>query len=121
MALSSDGDSVGFGRLIGLAKGYIDESLGPDAKPRNDTLQAFINSGMDYDELIQHMFVQIVAGSITTAAAISHTMLALISSPTAYSALQKEIDVAINVTQISRTGVITDAEAQSMPYLQAVI
>ena len=121
LVLPSDGDSVGFGRLMGLAKGYIDERLGPEAKPGQDMLQAFINSGMDYDELIQHMFVQIVAGSITTAAAIRHTMLALISNPVAYSSLRKEIDEAVDAGRISRAGVITDAEAQSMPYLQAVI
>jgi len=61
-----------------------------------------------------------VAGSITTAAAIRHTLLALISTPTAYTTLQKEIDKRVASGLIS-TPTITDSEAQSFPYLQAVI
>lgn len=121
LALPSDGDQVGFGRLMGLAKGYVDDRLAPGAKPKQDMLQAFINSGMDYDELVQHMFVQIVAGSITTAAAIRHTLLALISSPAAYTSLKREIDEAVAEGRISKDQVVTDAEAQGSPYLQAVI
>ncbi|KAM7216605.1 Cytochrome P450 [Rhypophila decipiens] len=125
LALPRDGDNVGLGRLMGLAKGYVDDRLvrKDDAKPGSlsDMLQAFIKSGMDYDELVQHMFVQIVAGSVTTAAAIRHTLLALISSPTCYMALRKEIDEAVAAGRVSATEVITDAEAQSLPYLQAVI
>jgi len=41
-----------------LAKEKVEERLRPDAKPGYDMLQAFINDGMTYDELIQHMFVQ---------------------------------------------------------------
>ncbi|KAM7201691.1 putative cytochrome p450 [Rhypophila sp. PSN 637] len=121
LALPSDGDHVGLGRLMGLAKGYVDDRLRKDAKPGSDMLQAFIKSGMDYDELVQHMFVQIVAGSVTTAAAIRHTLLALICSPSSYMALRKEIDEAVAEGRISATEVITNPEAQSLPYLQAVI
>ncbi|KAK0739351.1 cytochrome P450, partial [Apiosordaria backusii] len=122
LALPKDGDGVGFGRLMGLAKRCVEERLHPDAKPGQDMLQAFINGGMTYDELVQHMFVQMerifpgifatitsVAGSITTAAAIRHTFLAIVSTP-----------FSISSNLVSRP-VITDAEAQSLPYLQAVI
>jgi cytochrome P450 len=61
-----------------------------------------------------------VAGSITTAAAIRYTLLALISTPAAYASLQKEIDDNVASGRIS-TQIITDAEAQALPYLQAVI
>ncbi|KAK0667048.1 putative cytochrome P450 E-class, group I [Cercophora samala] len=61
-----------------------------------------------------------VAGSITTAAAIRHTFLAIISTPSVYSALQREIDNSISSGRVSRP-VITDVEAQALPYLQAVI
>ncbi|KAK3319788.1 cytochrome P450 [Cercophora scortea] len=120
LALPGDGDEAGFGRLMGLAKGCVEERLRPGSKPRQDMLQAFIDGGMTYDELIQHMFVQIVAGSITTAAAIRHTFAALLSTPTTYTTLQKEIDTNIASGRIS-SPTITDAEAQALPYLQAVI
>ncbi|KAK0625530.1 hypothetical protein B0T17DRAFT_276244 [Bombardia bombarda] len=61
-----------------------------------------------------------VAGSITTAAAIRHTFLALILTPVAYAALQKEIDDKIASGDIS-TPIITNLEIQSLPYLQAVV
>ncbi|KAK3347091.1 cytochrome P450 [Lasiosphaeria hispida] len=117
LALPSDGDKVGFGRLMGVAKSYVDERLLQGSKPKRDMLQAFIDSGMSYDDLIQHMFVQIVAGSITTASAIRHTLLALISTPTAYSTLQSEIDLATPAS----SPIITAAEAHTLPYLQAVV
>ncbi len=44
--------------ISSLAKECVEEWLRPDAKPGRDMLQAFINGGMAYDELIQHMFVQ---------------------------------------------------------------
>ncbi|KAK3986615.1 cytochrome P450 [Cladorrhinum sp. PSN332] len=120
LLLPNTNDRAGLGRLMGLAQGCVDERLSPGAKPGQDMLQAFINSGMAYDDLVQQMFVQIVAGSITTAAAIRHTLLALISTPSAYTCLQKEIDQNIKSGRIS-SPVITDAEAEALPYLQAVI
>ncbi len=58
LALPSTGDKVGLGRLMGLAKEKVEERFRPGAKPGHDMLQAFINGGMTYDELVQHMFVQ---------------------------------------------------------------
>ncbi|KAK4228904.1 cytochrome P450 [Podospora fimiseda] len=120
LLLPNTGDRAGLGRLMGLAQGCVDERLSPGAKEGKDMLQAFIKAGMGYDDLIQQMFVQIVAGSITTASAIRHTLLALISTPSAYTALQKEIDDNITSGRIS-SPIITDSEAEALPYLQAVI
>jgi len=41
-----------------LAQGCVDARLSPEAKQGHDMLQAFINSGMAYDDLVQQMFVQ---------------------------------------------------------------
>ena len=60
-----------------------------------------------------------VAGSDTTANAIRLTLLALLTTPSAFSALQSEIAHAISHKLISSP--ITNAEAQALPYLQAVI
>ena len=136
LALPSDGDNVGFGRLMGfvpssshttrnwtntclcsVAKSYVDARLRPGAKPKRDMLQSFIESGMSYDDLIQHMFVQIVAGSITTAAAIRHTLLALLTTPSALAKLQNEL-ATLN---IPLSQVISSEAADKLPYLSSVV
>lgn len=117
LALPSDGDSVGFGRLMGVAKFYVNARLRPGSKPNPDMLQSFIESGMSHSDLIQHMFVQIVAGSITTSAAIRHTLLALLTTPSALSRLQAELAALnLNLSQI-----IPASTAESLPYLSAVV
>jgi cytochrome P450 len=60
-----------------------------------------------------------VAGSITTSAAIRHTILALISTPTAYSRLRHEIDTFLT-SHLTSTPIPYSA-ALSLPYLQATI
>ena len=41
-----------------VAKSYVDGRLLPGSKAKHDMLQSFIEAGMSYDDLIQHMFVQ---------------------------------------------------------------
>ncbi|GAP88092.1 putative cytochrome p450 [Rosellinia necatrix] len=117
--LPREGDRVGFGRLMGLVKSVIDARLAPNAKPQKDMMQAFINSGMSRAELTQQVFVQIIAGSVSTTTAICMTLLCLLTNPAAYSTLQREIDDAVAAGRVSDP--IGDAESRGMPYLQAVI
>ncbi|GAW21142.1 hypothetical protein ANO14919_106590 [Xylariales sp. No.14919] len=119
MMLPTEGDRVGFGRLMGLVKSVVDGRLAPGAKPQKDMMQAFINSGMTRGELTQQVFVQIIAGSVSTTAAVCMTLLCLLTNPSAYSALQREIDGALSVGRLSSP--VADSEAKSMPYLQAVL
>ncbi|KAI1324777.1 cytochrome P450 [Xylariaceae sp. FL0255] len=120
LLLPREGDRIGFGRLMGFAKSFVDQRLQPGAKPQKDMMQAFINSGMTQSELTQQVFVQIVAGSISTTTAICMTMLGLLTNPSSYTKLRQEIDEAIRQDRVSYP-VITDLEAKRMPYLQAVI
>jgi cytochrome P450 len=55
-----------------------------------------------------------------TATAIRTLPLHIITSPRVYATLRAEIDPAIAKNKISRP-VISDAEARTLPYLQAVI
>ncbi|KAH8682719.1 cytochrome P450 [Xylariales sp. PMI_506] len=134
LALPREGDKFGFGRLMGyvprqnwcstaalfsFATSLIEERLEPEALPQKDMTQAFINSGMTRSELVQQVFVQIVAGSVSSATAICLTLLCLITTPASYATLRKEIDEAIEGGTISSP--ISDAEAKKLPYLQAVI
>jgi len=60
-----------------------------------------------------------MAGSDTTANSIRLTLLALLTTPSALSRLQSEITHAISHNLISSP--ISNSEALSLPYLQAVI
>ncbi|KAJ2978749.1 hypothetical protein NUW58_g7397 [Xylaria curta] len=102
LILPKEGDRVGFGRLMGLVTSVVDGRLMPGAIPQKDMMQAFINSGMTRSELTQQVFVQIIAGSVSTTTAICMTLLCLISNPSAYSALQREIDDAISAGRDQR-------------------
>ncbi|KAI1259970.1 cytochrome P450 [Xylariaceae sp. FL1019] len=119
LMLPSEGDRIGFGRLMNFAKSFVDRRLEPGSRPQKDMMQAFINSGMTQAELTQQVFVQIVAGSVTTTTAICMTMLCLLTSPPTYAALRREIDERISKGMLSSP--ISDSEARTMPYLQAVI
>ncbi|KAI1338852.1 cytochrome P450 [Xylariaceae sp. FL0016] len=119
LMLPKEGDQVGFGQLMGFAKSFVDKRLAPGALAHKDMMQAFINNGMTRAELTQQVFVQIIAGSVSTTTAICMTLLCLITTPSAYLALQREIDSTFVAGKMSDP--ITDFEAKSMPYLQAVI
>ncbi|KAK8064537.1 pisatin demethylase (cytochrome P450) [Apiospora phragmitis] len=121
--MPNEHDQIGFGRLMGYVTGLPGHSsigvysLAPSH--RKSMMQAFINSGMTRAELIQQVFVQTIAGSMTTATAISMTMLCLITTPVAYMALRREIDDAADLGKLSSP--ISESEAKKLPYLQAVI
>jgi cytochrome P450 len=57
-----------------------------------------------------------MAGSDTTARAFRGTLLYLMSTPQAYSTLQKEIDAASNAGRISQPA--TALQCRDLPYLQ---
>ncbi|KAH8200594.1 hypothetical protein TruAng_005246 [Truncatella angustata] len=119
LLLPKEEDQVGFGRLMKFAKALIDKRLCPGAMPQRDMMQAFINNGMSRSELIQQVFVQILAGSVSSATAMCMTLLCLITTPTSYSNLRKEIDEAIHSDKLSSP--VAEFEAKKLPYLQAVI
>lgn len=60
------------------------------------------------------------AGSDTTATAIRATVLFVCTHPRIYNQLQAELDKADSERRLSHP-IITDAEAKSLPYLQACI
>ncbi|GJC90314.1 cytochrome P450 monooxygenase lolP1 [Colletotrichum liriopes] len=102
-----------------FARNYADMRLQPGAKPQKDMMQAFINQGLDRDELIQLVYIHMIAGTNSAAQAMRMTLLCLINNTVAYRRLQQEIDDAIAAGTISAP--ITNAEALKLPYLQAVI
>ncbi|KAH8130480.1 hypothetical protein FP744_10007095 [Trichoderma asperellum] len=117
LLLPKEGDQVGFGRLMRFARGYVDTRLDPKTPRAQDMMQAHIDSGMSKNDLIQQVFLSIIAGSNSSAHALRMTLLSIITSPPAYNALIDEIRRASPAV----SSPITWAQAQTLPYLQAVI
>lgn len=87
--------------------------------PQPDMLGSFIRHGLTQEEAAGEALLQIIAGSDTSAGTIRAVMLSILTIPSAYRKLQKEIDEGIAAGTISSP--ITDTEARQLPYLQAVI
>ncbi|KAK3312235.1 cytochrome P450 [Apodospora peruviana] len=121
LLMPSEKDKFGMGYMLGFATKFIDKRLAPDAKPGRDIIQSFINHGLPRDQLVQEITLQILAGSDTTATAIRMTLLYLIATPPALRRLVREIDDAIAEGKISSDKIITTAQANALPFLQAVV
>ncbi|UKZ75590.1 hypothetical protein TrVFT333_003278 [Trichoderma virens FT-333] len=91
LLLPKEGDQVGFGRLMHFARSYVETRLDPKTPRAHDIMQAHIDNGMTKNDLIQQVFLSIIAGSNSSAHALRMTLLSLITSPPAYSALIDEI------------------------------
>ncbi|KPM37142.1 hypothetical protein AK830_g9413 [Neonectria ditissima] len=117
LVLPREGDQVGFGRLMGFARNFVERRLAADAPPVKDMMQAHINNGMTKEELIQQVFISIIAGSNSSAHVLRMIILSLITNPTAYASLIAEIrhSAPLLSTPIAWT------ETQTLPYLQAVV
>ncbi|KAK4655302.1 hypothetical protein QC762_0048590 [Podospora pseudocomata] len=102
-----------------LAKKQAAERFGKDKVVRRDMLGSFVKHGLGHTNAWLETFVQIGAGSDTTATAIRMTMFHLMSSPGSYKRLQDEIDAAIREGRVSSP--IAEEEARRLPYLQAVM
>nr|UYD62320.1 cytochrome P450 [Leptographium qinlingense (nom. inval.)] len=118
--MPSEHDRVGFGKFISVAKEIVGDRVSSDQPHRRDMLGSFLAHGLTRQEAEGETLLQIIAGSDTTATAIRTTMLYLMASPAAYQRLASEVRTAATEGRIS-AGVVTDAEARALPYLQAVI
>ncbi|KAK5175018.1 uncharacterized protein LTR77_000154 [Saxophila tyrrhenica] len=98
-------------------------SEGPGHRPKAgypDMLSRFRRSpALSSSELLSHATGNIFAGSDTTAASLRSIFYHLCLSPSALSTLQNEISTASAKGNLSDP--VTFAEAQALPYLQAVI
>lgn len=96
---------------------------------KQDLLSKFVaarESKPDFmtDSLVQSMAVSMAfAGSETTAISLSSIFYYLLRNPGLYDRLRQELDEAAESGAFSdnETGLVTFAEAQKLPYLQAVI
>ncbi|KAJ5836309.1 hypothetical protein N7447_002335 [Penicillium robsamsonii] len=116
-------DNNGFGKMMATCFRLVDERAASSSNERSDMLASFMRHGLAGDELRTEALEQIIAGSDTTASAIRGTLLYLITNPRVYFKLQFEVDNAVRDGRAPSTGegLVTAAQAKSLPYLQAVI
>jgi len=89
---------------------------------QEDMLGSFLRHGLTGEEAESEATLQVVAGSDTTAGAIRGTFLHLMSNPLVYAKLKAEIGAAEKSGLIPQVpGVVPDAVARKLPYLQACI
>ncbi|KAK6858256.1 hypothetical protein PG995_005955 [Apiospora arundinis] len=118
LLLPQEGDKVGFGTLFGFAKSLVDKRTAPGAVPKNDMMQVFIRSGMTKEQLMQQVYIHIVAGTDASANWARMAMLCLLTCPTTYLALQREIDQADAAGRLQKP-IAADAEGRQLRYLDA--
>lgn len=119
-ALPKSTDKRGLGRVMGFARERVQERFGPKPLARRDMLASFIARGLSQAELESETLTQITAGSDSTASALRITLHYLSTSPAILDRLLTELESAIAAGAVSRP-VIKDAEARTLPYLQACI
>ena len=114
-----EGDGIGMGKLMASARKLVDDRLKSETDSRTDMLAAFMRHGLTREDLFTEAWLQIIAGSETTATAIRGTVLYLIANPRVYTKLQQEIDEVVAAGLAP--GVVSDAVAKELVYLQAVL
>ena len=92
LALPREGDEVGFGMLMSLAKKCVEKRLAPGAEEGDDMMQAYIRNGLSKEELLSEVILELIAGSNSTSTAIRVILLCLLTTLTALQALCNEID-----------------------------
>ncbi|KAM5355339.1 hypothetical protein ACJ41O_001985 [Fusarium nematophilum] len=117
LLLPREEDQVGFGRLMGFATTFVRGRLAEGALPAKDMMQAHINNGMNEEELIQQVFISIIAGSNSSAHVLRMILLSLITNPPALVSLVAEIRQFAPSASVP----ISWAQIQTLPYLQAVV
>ncbi|KAK2022189.1 cytochrome P450 [Colletotrichum zoysiae] len=124
-------DATGWGRMFANGRAIVKARLALDAtQQRSDMIASFIRHGLGEDEILSETTLQMIAGSDTTAASLRAVMLYLLTHPRVYAKLQAEIDAFVGgpggggngAAEAARpSGVVSDADARKLPYLQAVI
>lgn len=119
---------TGVGRLLGIVQSLVDERYAEKNSPNptqypprpKDVLSSFISTSLTPTEVYGESLVHLLGGTDTTAMALRTTLFYLSTRPSAYRALQSEIDNFIRQNGATRP-VISDAEAKKLPYLQATM
>ncbi|KAI0836308.1 cytochrome P450 [Hypoxylon sp. FL0890] len=115
-----ESDSRGMGQLMNLANDSVREYFKPDAvRDEKRMLGSWVRHGLTQIQCEVETLFMFVAGTDTTATAIRITILHILATPRVYQRLKSEIASAVQDGKASHP--ITQAEARTLPYLQAVV
>lgn len=113
-------DGSAMGRMIGAAQEALAKRFQSQAEQKEDVLGSLIKRGLTLVEVENESLLQVMAGVDSTATAIRMIMYFIMTNPRVYMKLQGELDEGDRKKTLSWL-VLSDAEARSLPYLQAVI
>lgn len=115
-------DGTGAGHVIQFARDRIQARYASDPKgtDRRDFMGHFIRKGLTQSQCEAESRLQVIAGSDSTSSAIRNTFNHIVTNTRVYTKLLAEIEGASAAGRISYP-IITNAEAQQLPYLQACI
>ncbi len=97
-----------------MLSSFIEKGLSQGEAETETTVQMYHDHRSFNDEVLLTFYS--VAGSDTTATAIRSTLLYIVTNPHVYHKLRQEID-----STHCKGAIISDAEARTLPYLQACI
>jgi cytochrome P450 len=118
----SESDERGLGKLMGSLRCLVNKRLAKPTGRRTDMIAAFLRNGLDKDQIFTEAFLQLVAGSDTTATAIRCIMRWVVLHPCVYQKLQKEIDHTVAAGLVpDSAAIVPKAQAENLPYMNAVI
>jgi len=120
----SEKDNSGHGKMMRTSRRLINERFDAQESGKekgSDMMASFLQRGMSKEDIFTEAYLQILAGSDTTATAIRCLMLYITSHPRVYRILQAEIDGAVKSGLVQGEEIISEANASTLPYLQAVI
>lgn len=121
MVMPSEKDPTGAGRLLFIIKEIVRKRFSiSEHEQRKDMMGSFIRHGITKTEAVSEASLQIVAGTDTTGTVLRTTMLYIITNPHVYLAVHAEVDSFKSSTS-KDDAIISDEEAKTLPYLQAVI
>ena len=85
-------DKSGIGPALAFAHKAVSERYGPDAKVRKDMLGHFVSKGLTQVQCECEAFLQIMAGTDSSATVLRCAIFSLAGNPRVYAKLRAEID-----------------------------
>lgn len=111
-------EKTDIGAMMGVAERIVSERFQPGAKPVPNMMGSFAKHGLTQEECEREAMVQVLSGSDSTATAIRMIILHIITNPTVYIKVMKELELN---SRVIACPVLTSAESRKLPYMQACI
>nr|ABQ57523.1 LolP [Neotyphodium sp. PauTG-1] len=110
---------TGIGRMLNHTRRVVAERYAADDPGKGDLTASFIRKGLTQIECEGESHLQLIAGADTAVTVLRSTLLYIMTTPRVYMRLKAEIKAAVDAGEVVE--VITIAQAQRLPYLQAVV